>query len=163
MVESDKGRPHYVVQWEGGRVTCEDYPCFKSAKICTLSLAVSGKCSKLRNFLTWYKRSSDSLTTTSYITSDSASTVGKQNPKKLSTSRRKGGRGLAITLVPRSATTVQATPPSAAPNFTQYYLRLTWDQAQFERSHTFSLTAIAEIGPDTNYYKFVLVTATFWP
>ena len=40
MVESDKGRPHYVVQSEGGRVTCEDYPCFKSAKICTHSLAV---------------------------------------------------------------------------------------------------------------------------
>ena len=30
-------------------------------------------------------------------------------------------------------------------------------------SHTFSLTATAEIGPDTNYYKFVLVTARFWP
>lgn len=80
MVESDKGRPHYVVQSEGGRVTF-DYPCSKSAKIYTHSLAVSEKCSKLRNFLSWYKRSSHTLTTTSYITSDSASTVGKQNPR----------------------------------------------------------------------------------
>ena len=28
-------------------------------------------------------------------------------------------------------------------------------------SHTFSLTATAKIGPDTNYCKFVLVTARF--
>ena len=81
MVESDKERPHYVLQSEGGRMTCEDYPCFKSVKICTHSLAVSEKCSKLRNFLTWYKRSSHTLTITSYITSDSASTVGKENPR----------------------------------------------------------------------------------
>lgn len=83
MDESDKGRPHYIVQSEGGRVTCEDYPCFKSAKICTHSLAVSEKCGKLRNFLTRYKRSKHTLTTISHITSNSASTVSKQNPRSL--------------------------------------------------------------------------------
>ena len=33
----------------------------------------------------------------------------------------------------------------------------------FSGSHTFSLTATAEIGPDTNSLTFVLVTARFWP
>ena len=32
----------------------------------------------------------------------------------------------------------------------------------FSGSHTFSLTASAEIGPDTNSLTFVLVTARFW-
>ena len=33
----------------------------------------------------------------------------------------------------------------------------------FSGSHTFSLTATAKIGPDTNSLRFVLVTARFWP
>lgn len=33
MVESDRGRPHYVVRSESGKVTCDDCPCYKSGKI----------------------------------------------------------------------------------------------------------------------------------
>ena len=33
----------------------------------------------------------------------------------------------------------------------------------FSGSYTFSLTATAKIGPDTNSLTFVLVTARFWP
>ncbi|CAH3047195.1 unnamed protein product, partial [Porites lobata] len=82
MVESDKGRPHYVVLAESGKVTCEDCPRYKSTKICAHSLAVAEKCGKLQNYLTWFKRSSHTLTTTSYVTCDSAPTVGK-NPRDL--------------------------------------------------------------------------------
>ena len=39
---------------------------------------------------------------------------------------------------------------------------LTWDQAQFSGSHTFTVTATAKPGPDTNSYKFVLTAARFW-
>ena len=42
-----------------------------------------------------------------------------------------------------------ATKPEIRPNFSG--------------SHTFSLTATAKIGPDTNSVTFVLVTARFWP
>ena len=33
----------------------------------------------------------------------------------------------------------------------------------FSGCHTFSLTATAKIGPDTNSLTLVLVTARFWP
>ncbi|KAJ7369504.1 hypothetical protein OS493_038486 [Desmophyllum pertusum] len=111
MIESDKRKPHYVVQAESGKVTCEDCPRYKSTKICPHSLAVAEKCSKLKNFLTWFKRSSHTLTATSYVTCDSAPTVGKKTQQS-ATSRRKGGRGQAINIVPRSE---QAPPPNAAP------------------------------------------------
>ena len=44
MVESDRGRLHYVVRSESGKVTCDDCPRFKSGKICPHSLAVAEKC-----------------------------------------------------------------------------------------------------------------------
>ena len=114
MVESDRGRPHYVVRSESGKVTCDDCPRYKSAKICPHSLAVAEKCNHLRNFLTWYKRSSHTLTTTSYVTCDSAPAVGKKSQKP-STSRRKGGRGQAINIVPRPSGDKQVPQTSAAP------------------------------------------------
>lgn len=52
MVESHKGRPHYVVLSESGKVTCEDCPRYKSAKICVHSVAGAEKYNKLKNFLT---------------------------------------------------------------------------------------------------------------
>ena len=60
MVESDRGRLHYVVRSECGKVTCDDCPRYKSVryKICSHSLAVAEKRKQLKNFLTWYKRSS---------------------------------------------------------------------------------------------------------
>ena len=67
MVESDKGRPHYVVLAESGKVTCEGCPRYKAAKICAHSISVAEKCNKLKNFLTWFKRSSHTLTTTSCL------------------------------------------------------------------------------------------------
>ena len=114
MVESDKGRPHYVVLAESGKVTCEDCPRYKSTKICAHSLAVAEKCVKLQNYLTWFKRSSHTFTTTSYVTCDSAPTVGKKSQRP-STSRRKGGRGQAVNIVPRPSASEQAPSPSAAP------------------------------------------------
>ena len=89
------------------RVTWEGCPRYKSTKICAHSLAVAEKCNKLQNFLTWFKRSSHTLTTTSYVTCDSAPTVGKKSQKP-STSRRKGGRGQAISIVPRPNASEQA-------------------------------------------------------
>ena len=114
MVESDRGRPHYVVRSESGKVTCDDCPRYKSGKICSHSLAVAEKCDQLKNFLTWYKRSSHTLTTTSYVTCDSAPAVGKKSQKP-STSRRKGGRGQAINIVPRPSGVKQVPQPPAAP------------------------------------------------
>ena len=52
MVESDRGRPHYVVRSESGKVTCDDCPRYKSGKICPHSLAVAEKCNQLKDFLT---------------------------------------------------------------------------------------------------------------
>ena len=114
MVESDRGRPHYVVRSESGKVTCDDCPRCKSGKICPHSLAVAEKCNQLKDFLTWYKRSSHTLTTTSYVTCDSAPAVGKKS-QKASTSRRKGGRGQASKIVPRPRADKQVPQPSAAP------------------------------------------------
>ena len=37
MVERNKGRPHYVVVAESWKVTCEDCPRNKSAKLCAHS------------------------------------------------------------------------------------------------------------------------------
>ena len=51
MVESDRGRPHYVVRSESGKVTCDDCPRYKSAKLCPNSLAVAEKCNHLRNLV----------------------------------------------------------------------------------------------------------------
>lgn len=50
MVESDRGRPHYVVRSESGKVTCDDCPRYKSGKICPHSLAVAEKCNQLKKF-----------------------------------------------------------------------------------------------------------------
>lgn len=116
MVESDRGRPHYVVRSESGKVTCDDCPHYKSGKICSHSLAVAEKCDQLKNFLTWYKRSSHTLTTTSYVTCDSAPAVGRKSQKP-STSRGKGGRGQAINIVPRPSGDKQVSQPPAAPTF----------------------------------------------
>ena len=78
------------------------------------SLAVAEKCNQLKNFLTWYKRSSHTLTTTSYVTCDSAPAVGKKS-QKASMSIRKGGRGQASKTVPRPSAEKQVPQPSAAP------------------------------------------------
>ena len=93
---------------------CEGCPRYKSTKICAHSSAVAEKCNKLQNFLTWFKGRSHTLTTTSYVTCDSAPTVGKKSQKP-STSRRKGGRGQAISIVPRPNASEQALPPSVSP------------------------------------------------
>ena len=114
VVESDRGRPHYVVRSESGNVTCDDCLRYKSGNICPHSLAVAEKCNQLKDFLTWYKRSSHTLTTTSYVTCDSAPAVGKKL-QKASTSRRKGGRGQASKIVPRPSADKQVPQPSAAP------------------------------------------------
>ena len=114
MVESDKGRPHYVVLAESGKVTCEGCPRYKAANICAHSISVAEKCNKLKNFLTWFMKSSHTLTTTSYVTCDSAPTVGKKSQKP-STSRRKGGRGQAINIVPPPSASERDLQPTAVP------------------------------------------------
>ena len=113
MVESDRGRPHYVVRSESGKVACDDCPHYKSGKICPHSLAVAEKCNQLKDSLTWYKRSSHTLTTTSYVACDSAPAVGKKS-QKASTSRRKGGREQASKIVPCPSADKQVPQPSAA-------------------------------------------------
>lgn len=99
---------------ENGKVTCDDHDCprYKSGKICPHSLAVAEKCNQLKNFLTWYKRSSHALTTTRDVTCDSAPVVGNKS-QKVSTSSRKGGR--ASKIVPRLSAEKQVPQPSAAP------------------------------------------------
>ena len=69
---------------------------YKSAKICCHSVAVAEKCGTLEKFISWYRRSPQTITATSFLTSDTSKTVGRKgDQEKSSTQRRKGGRSKA--------------------------------------------------------------------
>ena len=94
VVRNDNGgRPYDVFQQTNGKVVCDQCERYKSAKICCHSLAVAAKCSALEKFLSWYRRSPQTITATSFVTSDSPKTVGRIGDQdRPSTRRRKGGR-----------------------------------------------------------------------
>lgn len=66
---------------------------------------------QLKILLTWYKRRSHNLTTTSYVICDSVPRVGKKSQKS-STSHRKGGRVQAFNIVPHPSPDKQVPQPS---------------------------------------------------
>ena len=86
---------------------------YKSAKICCHSVAVTEKCGTLEKFISWYRRSPQTITATSFLTSDTSKTVGRKgNQEKSSTQQRNGGRSKAQRS--ETVTTVQRAdaPPS---------------------------------------------------
>ena len=94
VVKTDVGgKPHYVYQEVNGKVVCDECPRYKLAEICCHALAVTKKCGGLSKYLSRYKRSSQTITATSYITRNSSKTVGKKGSDQgKSTARRRGGR-----------------------------------------------------------------------
>ena len=114
VVRNDNGaRPYFVFQEANGKVVCEECERYKSAKICCHSVAVAEKCGTLEKFISWYRRSPQTITATSFLTSDTSKTVGRKgDQEKSSTQRRKGGRSKAQRS--ETVTTVQRAyaPPS---------------------------------------------------
>ena len=83
VVRNDSGgRPYHVFQQSNGKVVCEQCERYESAKICCHSSAVAEKCGALDKFLTWYRRSPQTITATGYVTSDSSKTVGRKAGKE---------------------------------------------------------------------------------
>ncbi|PFX15695.1 hypothetical protein AWC38_SpisGene20082 [Stylophora pistillata] len=116
VVRNNNGaRPYFVFQQANGKVVCEECERFKSAKICCHSVVVAEKCDTLENLISWYRRSLQTITATSFLTCDASKTVGRKgNQEKSSTQRRKGGRSKAQRS--ETVTTVQrATAPASTP------------------------------------------------
>ena len=56
----------------------------------------------MQKFISWYRRSPQTITATSFLTSDTSKTVGRKgDQEKSSTQRRKGGRSKAPVKDPR--------------------------------------------------------------
>ena len=60
-------RPHLVVPKKGGAVACDqDCPNWKSLGICAHSVAVANHCSKLPEFIAWFRKAKKSPNITSF-------------------------------------------------------------------------------------------------
>ena len=83
----------------------------------------------MQKFISWYRRSPQTITATSFLTSDTSKTVGRKgDQEKCSTQRRKGGRSKAQRS--ETVTTVQRAyaPPTVTAITTYMYKQIGCDQ-----------------------------------
>lgn len=93
IASQTSARPHFVQIAKSGKATC-DAEClmFKTAKLCSHTVAGAEKSAVLNKFVSWFvKNGPKAINLTSLVTFDSAQGTGKKS-RQAATARRKGGR-----------------------------------------------------------------------